>query len=158
MAIYMKFGDIKGSVTTDKYKDWIELDSFSFSTNRNVGTAARGALHRESSEPTIGEIHVTKKADTASPKLFLDAVAGHLDNKIKITMTTTTKGGVTDFLTYELAEAGVSSYSAASGGDHPSESLTLNFTKITKTFKPLDPKIGGTPETVGYDLKQMKTV
>lgn len=158
MAVYMKFGDVKGSVTTDKFKDWIELDSFSFSTSRNVGTAARGAAHRESSEPTIGEIHITKKVDTATPKLFTDAVAGHLDTKVKITMTTTTKGGITDFLTYELTEAGVSSYSVQGHGDHPSESLTLNFTKISKTFKPLDPKIAGTPETVGYDLKQMKTV
>ena len=158
MAVYMKFGSVKGSVTTDKYKDWIELDSFSFSTTRNVGTAARGAMHRESSEPTIGEIHVTKKVDTATPKLFMDAVSGHLDNKVTIKMTTTDKGGVTDFLTYELAEAGVSSYSIQSHGDHPSESLTLNFTKVSQTFKPLDPKISGTPETVGYDLKQMKTV
>ena len=158
MAVYMKFGDIKGSVTTDKFKDWIELDSFSFSTNRNVGTAARGASHRESTEPTIGEIHITKKVDTATPKLFMDAVAGHLDSKVTIKMTTTTKNGVTDFLTYELTETGVSSYSIQSHGDHPSESMTLNFTKVSKTFKPLDPKISGTPETVGYDLKQMKTV
>lgn len=158
MAIYMKFGDIKGSVTTDKYKDWIEVDSFLFSTTRNVGSAARGASHRESSEPTIGEVHLTKKSDTASPKLFMDAVSGHLDSKVTIKMTTTDKGGVTDYLTYELTETGISSYSIQSGGDHPTESLTLNFTKISKTFKPLDPKISATPETVGYDLKQMKTV
>lgn len=154
----MKFGDIKGSVTTDKYKDWIELDSFQFGAGRAVGTAARGASHRESSEPTMSEVTVTKKVDTASPKLFMDAISGHLDSKVVIKMTTTDKGGVTDFLTYELSETGLSGYSISSSGGQPTESLSLNFTKISQTFKPLDPKISATPETVGYDLKQMKIV
>jgi hypothetical protein len=33
----------------------------------------------------------------------------------------------------------------------------LNFTKISETFTGLDPGMGGSPETVGYDLTQMKT-
>ena len=40
----------------------------------------------------------------------------------------------------------------------PMESLSLNFTKITKTFTGHDPGIGGSPETVGYDLTQMKSI
>jgi len=40
----------------------------------------------------------------------------------------------------------------------PTESLSLNFTKITETFTGQDPGISGSPETVGYDLTQMKTV
>ncbi|MDA1073591.1 MAG: type VI secretion system tube protein Hcp, partial [Proteobacteria bacterium] len=34
------------------------------------------------------------------------------------------------YLTVELTDAIVSSYSASSGGDRPSESFSLNFTKI----------------------------
>ena len=40
----------------------------------------------------------------------------------------------------------------------PMESLSLNFTKITKTFTGMDPGIGGSPETVGYNLALMKTI
>lgn len=158
MAIYMKYGSIKGPVTTDGFKDWIELDSFHWGIGRAIGTAARGSYSREHSEPTISEITVTKRSDVASPKLLLDAVAGKLDNKVEIKFTTTTKGKVETFLTYKLENTGLSGYSLSSGGDMPVESLSLNFTKVSETFTGMDPGISGSPETVGYDLTQMKTI
>ena len=84
MALYMKYGSIKGAVTTDGFKDWIELDSFQWGVARAVGTAARSSTSREHSEPSLSEVTVTKRSDVASPKLFLDAVAGKLDNKVEI--------------------------------------------------------------------------
>ena len=158
MALYMKYGDIKGAVTTDGFKDWIELNSFQWGASRHIGTAARGATTREHSEPSLSEITVTKLSDVASPKLFLDSVAGKLDSKVTIKFTTTTKGKVETFLTYELENTGLSNYSMHSGGEAPMESLSLNYTKITETFTGHDPGISGSPETVGYDLAQMKTV
>ncbi|HKM70081.1 MAG TPA: type VI secretion system tube protein Hcp [Stellaceae bacterium] len=158
MALYMKYGSIKGAVTTDGFKDWIELHSFQWGIGRSIGSAARGATSREHSEPSLSEVTVTKLSDVATPKLFLDAVAGKLDNKVTIKFTTTTKGKVETFLTYELENTGLSGYSLSSGGDMPTESLSLNFTKITETFVGTDPGTGGTPDTVGYDLTQMKTV
>jgi type VI secretion system secreted protein Hcp len=52
---------------------------------------------------------------------------------------------------------GVSGFSMSSSGEAPMESLTLNFTKISETMVGHDPAISGSPETVGYDLTQMKT-
>jgi type VI secretion system secreted protein Hcp len=158
MAVYMKYGSIKGPVTTEGFKDWIELQSFQWGVGRAIGTAARGSTSREHSEPSISEIVVTKLTDVASPKLFLDAVAGKLDSKVEVKFTTTTKGKVETFLTYKMENTGVSGYSLSSGGDMPMESLTLNFTKISYTFTGHDPGVGGSPETVGYDLTQMKTI
>ena len=158
MALYMKYGSIKGSVTTDGFKDWIELESFHWGVGRSIGTAARGSFSREHSEPSISEITVTKRTDIASPKLLLDSVAGKLDSKVDIKLTTTTKGKVETFLTFKLENTGISGYSLSSGGDMPVESLSLNFTKITETFTGHDPGIGGSPETVGYDLGLMKTI
>ena len=40
----------------------------------------------------------------------------------------------------------------------PTESLSLNFTKITETISGMDPGVSGSPETVGYHLTQMKTI
>jgi type VI secretion system secreted protein Hcp len=158
MALYMKFGSIKGAVTTDGFKEWIELKSFQWAVNRDVGTAARGSTSREHSEPTLHEVTVTKLGDISSPKLLLDAVAGKLDNKVEIKFTTTTKGKVETFLGYEFTDAGVSHYSTNSVGDMPLETVQINFAKVSKTFTGHDPGIGGSPETVGYDLTQMKTV
>ena len=158
MALYMKYGNIKGAVTTEGFKDWIELNSFQWGVSRQIGTAARGSTTREHSEPNLSEVTVTKLSDVATPKLFLDAVAGKLDNKVSIKFTTTTKGKVETFLTYEMENTGLSHYSLSSGGEAPMESLSLNFTKISETFTGMDPSISGSPETVGYDLTQMKTV
>lgn len=157
MAIYMKYGSIKGPVTTAGYKDWIELNSFQWGCGRGIGTAARGSTSRESSEPSLSEVVVTKPTDVSSPKLFLDSVAGEMNNDVTISFTTTTKNEIKEFLKYQLTNTGISGYSLSSGGDMPSESLSLNFTKISKTFTGMDPATAGSPETVGYDLTQMKT-
>ena len=84
--------------------------------------------------------------------------SGKLDSKVEIKFTTTIKGKVETFLTYKLKDPGISNYSLTSGGDMTMESLSLNCTKIMKTFNGTDPGIGGSPETVGYDLAQMKTI
>ena len=73
-------------------------------------------------------------------------MAGKLDSKVEIKFTTTTKGKVETFFTYKLEETGIRNYSLTSGGDMPMKSLSLNFTKITKTFKGTDPGIGGAPK------------
>jgi hypothetical protein len=46
----------------------------------------------------------------------------------------------------------------SSGGEASLKPLSLNFTEITETYTGHDPGISGSPETVGYDLSQMKTV
>ena len=46
MAIYMNFGDIKGRVTTDGFKDWIELNSCQLGVGRGVSSGAGGAHAR----------------------------------------------------------------------------------------------------------------
>ena len=157
MAIYMKYANIKGPVTTDGFKDWIELHSFQWGAGRAIGSARGTDISRESSNPSLSEVTVTKATDVSSPKLFLESVAGKLDNKITLKFTTTTNKQVTTFLTYELNKAGLSSYSLSSSGDMPAETLRLNFTTIQKTFIPMTSSGPGSPETVGYDLTKMKT-
>ncbi len=157
MAIYLKYGDIKGAVTTQGFKDWIELDSFQWGVGRSISSATRGHSMRESSEPSISEITVTKRTDVSTPKLFLESVAGKMSTKVTIALTTTHKGDVAEYLKYELTDTGIRGYSLHTGGDMPTESLSLNFTKVSMTFKNLDPTISGNPETVGYDLTKMTT-
>jgi type VI secretion system secreted protein Hcp len=157
VAIYMLFGDVKGQVTEDKHKGWIELNSFQFGVGRSVSSGAGGQT-RESTAPSISEIVVTKVNDASSPKLYEDSLAGAFDTAVTIEMTQTTKKGTETYLKIELTDCGISGYSISSGGDAPSESLSLNFTKIVYTPTPLDNK-GNTQkgDVVGYDLLALKT-
>jgi type VI secretion system secreted protein Hcp len=157
VAIYMKFGDVKGDVTTAGFVDWIELQSFQFAVHRNITSGASGA-GRESTAPSLSDISISKHHDVSSTKLYNDALAGNHDTKVTIKMTTTTKNKTETYLTYELTDCAVSSYSQSSGGDLPMESLSLNYLKIVVTPTPLD-KSGQVKkgDVVGYDLQQMKT-
>jgi type VI secretion system secreted protein Hcp len=161
MALYLKYGDIKGPVTTKGFEGWIECESFSWQTRREIGTAARGSTSREHSEPQIDDITVTKRTDIATPKLFLESVSGKLNTKVDIKFTTTDSPPLT-YLALKLENVGLSLYSMTSHGHGasgqpgmPEEMLTLNFTKVTETFTGHDPGLGGSPETVGYDKTTM---
>ena len=158
MAIYMKYGDIDGAVTTSGHEKWIELNSFQMGVGRAIGTAARGSATREAQEPSISEVVVTKRLDKSSTKLFMDACAGDLSATVKFKFTTTTKDKVDTFLAFELTNCGLSGFSLSSGGDAPTESLSLNFTKLMFTYTGRDAKVAGQPDTVGYDLSKMKKV
>lgn len=156
MAIYMMFGDVKGRVTTDKFKDWIELTSFQKGVGRAVGSGAGGS-QREGSNPTISEVIVTKPFDPASSALFNDAIAGNFDTTVHIKFTATTKNGVDTFLHYELKNCGLSSYTLSSTGDNPTETIALNFTNMMIAPSPMDDK--GSPKAgakVSYDLLKHK--
>src|SRR5258708_13896266 len=151
----MDFDGAKGDVTTADYKGWIELNSFQFGVSRGVSSGAGGAT-RESSSPSISEIVVSKYLDASSPKLYQDSLAGAFDTKVQIKMSSTTKNKVETFLTYELTDCGVSSYSQSSVGDTPLESLSLYFVKILITPTPLDNKGQVTKgDVVSYDLLAM---
>jgi len=154
----MKWDGIDGAVTTTGFEKWIELNSFQWGVGRAIGTAARGAATRDASEPNISEVVVSKRLDKSSTKLFMDAVAGDLSATVKFKFTTTTKDKVETYLAYELTNCGLSGYSVSGGGEAPQESLSLNFTKVMFTYTERDPKVAGSPDTVGYDLLTMAKV
>ena len=157
MAIYMKFGDIKGQVKTVGFKDWIELDSCAVSINRHT-TLGSGGRSREGAHPDISEIHVTKKFDKATPLILRESVAGTFDKKVNIKWTTTTKTKTDTYFHVELEKCGITQYSQTSSPDNvPMESLALNFLKVTFDPSPLDD--AGTPVAgakVSYDLSELQ--
>jgi type VI secretion system secreted protein Hcp len=158
MALYVQFDTIPGNVTTTGWEKWIEVTSFQWGTSRGIGTAARGSTSRESSEPSVSEIVVTKPTDVASTKLWRESVGGLLNHKVVISFTTTNANNPVEYLNLELTNTAVSSYSISSGGDIPMESITFNFTKVMFKFSGMDPGVTGSPDTVGFDLATMTTM
>jgi type VI secretion system secreted protein Hcp len=129
MAIYLKFGTIKGDVTAEGYKDWIECNSFQFGCGRGISTPVGRETNREASLPSVSEITVTKQADDSSAFLFQESLNGE-GTEVKIHITKTGKTKPEPLVEYTLTATMISGYSISSGGDKPSESLSLNLTKI----------------------------
>jgi type VI secretion system secreted protein Hcp len=157
VAIYMKYGSIDGSVTTDGLANWIQLNSFSWGVGRGVSLPHGSEDTREGSEPSISEVVVTKRMEKASIKLWQDAAGGDFSNAVTIKFTTTTKNKVESYLEYELKNCGLSGYSVSAGPDDPpEESLSLNFAQVTWKYGVTDAKTGTTFSNASWDLTTQK--
>lgn len=155
MAIYLKIDGIPGDATHKGHEKWINVDSLQWGAGRAVSTPVGSAGKREASEPSISEVTMTKSMDTASVKLFQEAVTGAAkDYKIDF-ISTGDPGDL--YLQIELTNALISGYSISSGGDRPSESINVNFTKVQFKYVDFDQHHKpGTPVIGGYDLATAK--
>lgn len=158
MAIYMQMDKIKGNVTAEGHKEWIELSSFQMGVGRAISTAVGKAKDREASAPSISEITVSKIMDESSPFLFQEATVGQA-KKVTIDFVTTGASKIETYLQYVLENCMVSGYSISSGGDRPSETVSLSFTKITSNYMVYDDSGKQTSKfPAGYDLELGKKV
>jgi len=156
MAIYMKYGGLKGEVTSKGYEGWIELSSMQWGCGRGISmTSGGGGSTRESSAPSFSEVTVTKEMCAASPLLLKEFIGGPAA-EVKLDITRTDgKGQHVAFQKFILGSTQLSGYSQSTSGDRPSESLSLNYTKIDSEYIKVDDKFK--PETTGhviYDLSK----
>jgi len=160
MPIYMNYNSlaIKGDVTEGSHVGWVELNSFQWGVGRGISSPTGASADRESSAPSVSEITTTKAQDIASVPLLNEALQGEGQTVI-IDFCKTDKGNLEVYLTYTLTNCMISGYSISSGGDRPSESLSLNFTKIEFKSTPMGAAgAGESPASVTYDLATAKVV
>ena len=159
MAIYVKYTspNIAGDVTTQGYAGQFEVQSFQWGVGRGVGSPTGASGNREASTPSVSEITLSKQLDQASGNLLKEAFGGEGKASVVIAFVRTDAGGGVTYLEYTLTNTMLSGYSISSGGDRPSESISLNFTKIEAKFTPQkDDGTAGTPATIIYDLGLQK--
>jgi type VI secretion system secreted protein Hcp len=159
MPLYMKWGkgpDIKGEVTETAHKDWIAIDSVSFSAARSMGVqVGAGQEKRHRDLPVISDLQVSRSMDQASPLLFNQSVAGKPTN-VYIDFVEPPKGqskSPNTVASLALRNCVITSYSLGGGGGGASESLSLNFTAINFDYTPFDDKdVQGTVQHGFFDL------
>jgi type VI secretion system secreted protein Hcp len=152
MAIYMKIDGINGDATQAQHKDWIVLHSFQWGIGRGISTPVGAAQRREASEPSVSEVVITKPLDAASVLLCQEAAIGKDGKTVKIDFCRTDKEG-TPYLQVILTNTLISGYSTSSAGDAPSESISLNFTKVEYSETgPNEKNAGGNPVKFAYNL------
>jgi type VI secretion system secreted protein Hcp len=159
MPIYMNYNNdaIPGDVSAKGHEKWIELNSFQWGVGRGISAPTGAAADRESSAPSVSEIVVTKATDMASTKLLNEALQGE-GVDVKIDFCKTDKGNLETYIQYTLTNTMISGYSLSSGGDRPSESISLNFTKVEFKSTGMDASnADASPETVTYDLALAQT-
>ncbi|WP_295634864.1 type VI secretion system tube protein Hcp [Novosphingobium sp.] len=157
MAIFLKFADVKGNSTDSKFKDQIVIESFQWGAGLSVGSSNAKGADRALGKASVSEITVTKHSDKSSQLLFKALLMGKQDNKATISFVATAKGESVAYAVIDLENVIVSGFSQSSGGEVPSESLSLNFTKFDWTWNDRDSTGKATPTHLVYDLAQAKT-
>jgi type VI secretion system secreted protein Hcp len=158
MAVFVKYGDLKGECTAEGYKDWVEVQSFQWGVGRGISAGVGGGSKREATAPSVSEIVVTKSMDSFSPLVLKEAIGGKA-TKVQIHLTQTDNGGKhMAYQKYILDNTLVSGYSISAGADRPNESISMNFTKFDSEYIKIDDKFAST--TTGhiiYDLSAAKS-
>lgn len=154
--IYMSIPGITGEVTTKGFAGDIELHSFQWGVGRGISSPTGGSSDRESSTPSVSEITITKNMDKTSPKLLDAILSGKDEQEVDIYFVNITRGdgglGTQVYAEYKLSDVLVSGYSVSSGGDRPTESLSLNFTKVEYSYFAQNADGTTTPIVTNYDL------
>jgi type VI secretion system secreted protein Hcp len=160
MAIFMKYGSLKGEVTAEGYLDWIECHSFQFGLGRGISVGTAGASQRESTAPSISEIQLTKTMSAVDALLWKEALGGKA-SQVDIHLTQTDTGGKhIAYQKYTLKDTLIAGYSiAGQSGGLPTTTLSLNFGEITSEYIIIDSNFNTkTTGKVGYDLIKAKLV
>ncbi|KAB0486894.1 type VI secretion system secreted protein Hcp [Pseudomonas reinekei] len=154
ILLNFKGKQIKGTSTVSAHTDWITIDAIQMGVGRAISTSGGGA-DRDTSNPSFSEITLSKSTDLASSDLFMEAVCGKSLGIAEIHFIQT--GGAEKkeqvFLKLELEEAIISSYSANSAGERPSETFTINFTKISYQYDSFTGDIVKTGTPKKWDLE-----
>ncbi len=154
--MFIKIEGIEGESQDEKHKNEIQILSWSMGA-ANAGSSGVGE-GSGTSKVNVSDFSFTKLLDKSSPNLFINCCSG---KHIATVVLTVRKAGEKpqDYMTMTFNEVLISGYnvSGADGGGLPTESVSLNFSKIKHEYKEqkADGTLGG-PISKTYDIKANK--
>lgn len=134
MPVYLKLGSLKGAVTTGPYKDWIEVESYSWGFQVPVQTTVGASGNRlPSGKVQPGDLHLVKRQDDTTTTFMLQALQGKNTPTATLAVTLqASETGADKYMEYVMDNVICSSFqtTGSQAGGEPMESISLNFTKI----------------------------
>lgn len=129
MPVYMQYGSILGDVTESSHANWIELMSAHWGIARSVANPTGSATQRNVATPRVSELVISKLQDVASLPLIQEALTGS-PKTVTIDFARTGADTVDVYYSMTLSGTVITGFDQVAAEDRPSETLTLNFTKI----------------------------
>ena len=152
--MFIKIGDLKGESRDAKHKEEIDVLAWSWGAS-NSGTAHIGG-GGGAGKANVQDLSFTKWVDVSSPELFLATCNGKHFPEATLVVR---KAGTTplEYITIVLSEVMVTGYSTGGSGgeDRLTENVTLNFAKVTLSYKEQTPTgaAGATP-SVSWNIAE----
>ena len=159
---FLKVGDLKGESLDTNYKDWIEIQSFSWGATNSgsMGLGSGGGTGKVSMQ----DFHFTMWQNKVSPELMVRCATG--EHYKDATLICRKAGGgdggasAVEYLKVKFTDVVISSYQTGGGGTGlPIDQVSLNFTKVEVEYTPQDgngKKLASVKH--GYDVKANKKV
>jgi type VI secretion system secreted protein Hcp len=148
---FLKIEGIEGESQDRTHKGEIEIDSYGWGVEQTGVVGGGGGV---AGRAVAQDFHFTMKLSKASPNLMLACATGRHFQQATLTCRKAGGANQVEFLKVKLEDLLVSSYApggADAGEDRPTESISLNFSKID--FLYTVEKTGETVETV-FDFFQ----
>jgi type VI secretion system secreted protein Hcp len=144
---FLQIQGVQGASTEAAHTGWIPIQSFSFGVVSPRDASSGLATGKRQHDPLV----ITKQIDKASPSLFQLASSGRVFPQVVLEVVT--RDGSKRY-SVTLHNALVASVKTSSGGDRPSESVSLNYETIEwrYTQQKADGSSTGSPVTASYDL------
>jgi len=152
-TFYVFMKNIKGAVTEQKHKDWIDAQSYSFGLSNDSSVGAGTQKNRVMGSTRLHDISFSRLMDKASPQLMQAAAEGRNFDEVKVEFVRPGKQGEEVYQTMKFENCVITSWQGSGhGGTQGSESLSLNFVKVENKFIEFDEKgKAGSPVTGSYD-------
>jgi type VI secretion system secreted protein Hcp len=136
--IFLQLTGATGDTTVTAFKGQIELASFQFGATLNPAPLSKAGA-AGASKPDASEVTVSLQNGPYSPSLLRLTLSGK-PGSATISLTRLVGDTPTTYLKYVLKSALVTGWSQSSGGDRPSESLTLGYTALQMAQRVFDVK------------------
>lgn len=155
-VIMLKIKDIKGNCTIDGHTNEIILNSYGISVMLPMsGDPAN--TERTAGRPNFSEMNCSKMTDQSTPPLYAACAEGKKLGDAVIYIGRNENGKYMSLMTYTLTNAMISNINTSGGGGMPSDSFSINYTKIKYEFTQQNPDSTkkGTAD-FGWDLETNK--
>ncbi len=132
--MYLKLAGVEGEAKDEKHTNEIEIMSFSFGVS-NQGSGAIG-VGSGASKARVNDLTVSKYVDKASPGLFQNCCIGKSFATATLTVRKAGGDSPVNYLVYDMDEVFITnvSTSGSDGGGIATETVSLNFAKMTVTY------------------------
>jgi type VI secretion system secreted protein Hcp len=155
MSIFVNYEGIKGEASDPAHKQWMDVESISWGVGRQITSATSTQGDRESANAVISDLQITRRMDSATPKIFIESCCGTGKDVVIHLTKTGTGSGADVYMQYTLKNALISNYTVDAQNqstDRPSETITVSFVDVEVKYTPYDED--GNAEAaiaVGYD-------
>jgi type VI secretion system secreted protein Hcp len=147
---------IKGNSMVNGFVDKIIVLSYSHGVTLPHQPDSANS-ERTAGRPSFTEISFSKMSDLSTTEMYKACTQGTKIGAAKLHVGRVENGVYMPFFTYEMTNAMISSISTSGGGGVPSDSFTINFTKIKADYtkQKADSTQAGTG-TWNWNLETMK--